>query len=407
MVAAKQGGVSMACRRMAAIGICIGLVITLVAAFAGTGNAQQAKTLKIGSLKAMTGFYSFYDTADAMDIRNVAKMINDKGGLTIKGQKYNIEIVEEDLKSSLEGTTAAATKLAYDKKVKFVVGPAGWFGPAAGAVFNPNKILYVLEFSTGQPGELGPYGFMGGISSITDAMLILAAAKKEFPEAKKLVCVTADDGSVPYLMKGVKKVLARDGFTMVGDVITYSQEMQDMSPIAAKLNAASDADAIFSVNMVGPAFANTLKGVRELGNKKPWIGATVMEGPDIITIAGKSAVTNLITLINKPNAPGNPPIFDEVYNMRTGQRQMYTAFGPSALISLVSVIKAANSIDPDAVKAQWEKMDTVDSLYGKAIVSGDESYGIKHHALGVATAYQKGMNGEVTFRGWVPASPIP
>ena len=153
-----------------------------------------------------------------------------------------------------------------------------------------------------------------------------------------------------------------------------------MSPIAAKLNAASDADAIFSVNMVGPAFANTLKGVRELGNKKPWIGATVMEGPDIITIAGKSAVTNLITLINKPNAPGNPPIFDEVYNMRTGQRQMYTAFGPSALISLVSVIKAANSIDPDAVKAQWEKMDTVDSLYGKAIVSGDESYGIKHHA---------------------------
>ena len=170
----------------------------------------------------MTGFYSFYDGADAMDIRNVAKMINDKGGLIIKGEKYNLEIVEEDIKSTLESTTAAATKLAFDKKVKFVVGPAGWFGPAAGSVFNPNKVLYVLEFSTGQPGELGPYGFMGGISSITDAMLILGAAKKEYPNAKKLVCVTSDDGSVPYLMKGVKKVLARDGYVMAGDVITYS-----------------------------------------------------------------------------------------------------------------------------------------------------------------------------------------
>ena len=181
-----------------------------------------------------------------------------------------------------------------------------------------------------------------------------------------------------------------------------------MSPIAAKLNTASkDADAIFSINMVGPAFANTLKGVRELGNTKPWIGATVIEGPDLITIAGKPAVTNVITLINKANAPGNPPIFDQVYNLMTGPKQMYTAFGPSALISLISVIKAADSVDPDVVKAKWEKMDTVDSLYGKAIVSGDESYGIKHHALGVATAYQKGMNGEVTFKGWVPAAPIP
>ncbi len=394
-----------------AVVLCIGLVLFLMGGLVGTGQAQSTsaspKILKIGSLKALTGFYSFYDTADAMDIRNLAKAINDKGGLTIKGQRYNIEIVEEDIKSTLEGTTSAATKLAFDKKVKFVVGPAGFYGPAASSVFNPNKVLYVLEFSTNQPGELGPYGFMGGISSVTDAMLTLAAAKKEWPNVKKLACVTSDDGSVPYLMKAVKKVIARDGFTMVGDVITFSNETQDMSPIAAKLNAMKEADAIFSMNVVGPSFANVLKGFRELGNKKPWIGSTVIEGPDLITIAGKPAVTNVITLINKANAPGNPPQFDMVYNIRTGARQMYTAFGPSALYSLISAIKAADSVDPDVVKAKWEKMDTIDSLYGKAIMSGDETYGIKHHALGVATAYQKGMNGEVKFVGWIPASPIP
>ena len=31
----------------------------------------------------------------------------------------------------------------------------------------------------------------------------------------------------------------------------------------------------------------------------------------------------------------------------------------------MSVIKAANSIDPDAVKAQWEKMDTIEVFMAK------------------------------------------
>ena len=128
-----------------AVGVCVGLVLLL----AGTGQAQskagEAKTLRIGSLKALTGFYSFYDGADAMDVKILASIINKKGGIAIKGQRYNIEIVEEDIKSTLEGTTAAATKLAFDKKVRFAVGPAGFYGPAAAAVFNPNKVMYVLD----------------------------------------------------------------------------------------------------------------------------------------------------------------------------------------------------------------------------------------------------------------------
>ena len=77
-------------------------------------------------------------------------------------------------------------------------------------------------------------------------------------------------------------MLARDGYTMAGDVVTYSNELQDMSPIAARLNTMKDADAILSMNTVGPQFANTLKGVRELGNTKPWIAATALDGSDLL-----------------------------------------------------------------------------------------------------------------------------
>ncbi|MGA2108813.1 MAG: ABC transporter substrate-binding protein [Syntrophorhabdales bacterium] len=395
-------------KRFLTISLCIGLAIALAAGLAGTAQAaDQAKTLRIGSLKALTGFDSFLDAPDSSDVKLLASMINEKGGITIKGQRYNIEIVDEDIKSTLEGTTAAATKLVFEKKVKFVTGPAGWFAPAASAVFNPNKVMYSIEWSTGQPSELGPYGFLGGCGSINNAIIALNAAKKEFPNVKKLAIMTADDGSAPYLTAAVKKLLPRYGFAMVGDVVAYSNELQDMSPIAAKLNGMKDADAIFSMATAPPHFANALKGLRELGNTKPWIACTIIEPKDLITIAGKMGATNVTTMANEPGAPGNPPLYEEIYKRRTGARQIYPVLGPSSLYALINVIKAADSIDPDAVKAQWEKMSTIETVFGKGMNGGDETYGIKHHVLAVPSSYQKAMNGEVAFRGWIEPGPIP
>ena len=51
-------------------------------------------------------------------------MINEKGGIDIKGEKYKIQVVIEDCKSTLDGVTAAATSLA-SKGIKFTVGPGG------------------------------------------------------------------------------------------------------------------------------------------------------------------------------------------------------------------------------------------------------------------------------------------
>ena len=76
------------------------------------------------------------------------------------------------------------------------------------------------------------------------------------------------------------------------------------------------------------------------------------------------------------------------------------------MYALINVIKAADSIDPDAVKAQWEKMSTIETVFGKGMNGGDETYGIKHHVLAVPSSYQKAMNGEVAFRGWIEPGPF-
>jgi branched-chain amino acid transport system substrate-binding protein len=342
---------------------------------------------------------------------NMAKMINEKGGVTIKGQRYDIEIVTEDTKSTFDGCTAGANRLVFDKKVKFVLGPGGFFGPAAAPVFNPNKVLYVLGFATTQPGALGadqPYGFLANNATVGFGIVAVKALKKEFPNAKKVALVMPDDGAAPYLVPAIKRVYALNGITMVGDVVLYPNEIQDCSPVAAKLDAIKDADAIQMTMGIPSHTGGIVKALRELGNNTPYIGPPGSNGTDVATIAGASNATNMVCIAMTPLDPSNPPLMNELLKRRTSDpKTRYYANYPNLLYILVNMMKAADSLDPDVVKVKWEKSDFVDTIAGKGYVSGDLTYGIKHHAVGYPFPYQRVQDGKVVSSQWVETGPIP
>jgi branched-chain amino acid transport system substrate-binding protein len=394
-------------------GMCIGLLFAGVSVFllATPGAAQQAKALRIGALIAASGMFSVLETTDVADLMNMAKMINEKGGVTIKGERYDVEIVTEDTKSTFDGVTAGANRLVFDRKVKFVLGPGMFFGPAAAPVFNPNKVLYVLSFATTQPGALGAeyqYGFVGNNASVGFAIVAIKAMKKEFPNVKKVALMMPDDGSAPYLVPAIKRVHAQYGITMVGDVVLYPNEMQDFSPIAAKLDAIKDADAIQHAMGIPSHVGNIVKGLRELGNNKPYIGPPGVNGTDTATIAGASNATNLVCVAMTPLDPSNPPLMNELLRKRTNDpKTRYMANLPNLLYILTNVMKAADSTDPDVVKATWEKLDTVDTINGKGYIGGDLTYGIKHHAVGYPFPYERVQDGKVVSAQWVDVGVIP
>jgi ABC-type branched-subunit amino acid transport system substrate-binding protein len=395
--------------------VCIGLVLALAGMLlmptqgATQPKASQAKTLKIGYLLCLTGWYSVFDAVEEGHVKIVAQMINDRGGLTIQGQKYNIELVGEDGKSSLDGITAGANKLAYDHKVKFVVGPTGFFSTGSSPVFEPNKILHVSGYVSNQPGELDattPYGFLGFNASIGTTIGAIKAMQKEYPKIKKISIVSPDDGAIPYLIPKIKKLFENKGYTVVGDVVPFPNEMEDFSPIAAKLNAIKDADAVFVENGSPVAVGKIAKGLRALGNNKPVVYQGLSSCKDIMAISGKEAANDIITMGLTPLAKGNPALMDEVFN-RSGKKEPIFLFNPNGLWVLTKVIQAANSLDPAVVKAKWETMDKVDCLFGTGIFSGDETYGLKRHALGHPLPYQKLVKGEVVYGGWIDVGPIP
>jgi len=317
--------------------------------------------------------------------------------------------VGEDGKSALDGIAAGANKLIYDHKVKFVVGPTGFFSTGSSPAFEQNNVLHVSGYSSDQPGEMDastPYGFLGFDASIGTSISAWKAAKKEYPQVKTLAVVTPDDGAVPYLIPQIKKLMPSYGFTMVGDAVAFPNEMEDFSPIAAKVNAIKDADAVFIENGSPIAVGGIAKGLRSLGNTKPIVYQGLSSGAFIMNVCGKDAANDIISMGLWPLAKGNPPLLDEVYN-RGGKKEPIYLFNPNGLWVLAKVIQAANSLDPAKVKAKWETMDKVDCLFGTCTFGGDETYGIKHHAIGHPLPYQKLVKGQPTFGAWIDPGRIP
>ena len=393
---------------------CIGLVLALALLLPTFGAAQQkagaAKTLKIGYLLCLSGWYSVFDAVEEGHLKIVAQIINERGGLTIQGQKYNIELVGEDGKSTTDGIAAGATKLVYDDNVKFVVGPTAVFGPASSPVFEQNKVLHISGYCSNMPGEIDastPYGFLGFDASLGTSIASWKALKKEYPNVKTAAVVMPDAGSVPYLVPKVKKLMPAYGLAMVGDVVRYPNEMEDYSPISAKVNAIKGADAVFLLNGTPVAVGGIAKGLRALGNTKPLVHQGLVSGADVMKVSGKDAANDIITMGLWPLAKGNPPLLDEIYN-RSGRKMPIFLFNANGLWVLAKVIQAANSLDPAVVKAKWETMDKVDCVYGTTCTfGGDETYGLKHHAIGHPLSYQTLLKGQPTFGGWVNIGRIP
>ena len=375
--------------------------------------APAAKTLKIGALLCVTGWFTPHDGPDWHEVQVAADMINEKGGVSIKGEKYQIELVLEDGKSTLDGVTSATNRLVFDKGVKFIVGPAAFFTAAVTPITTPNKVINVSSFNTTQPGECDkntPYSFVGYNSSVGEALASIKFFRKYYPNVRKLAFVTPDDGAIPYLTPIVKRLFAENGLTMVGEPIGYSNEATDFNPIAAKINALKDADGVFQLNGIAPHIAGIVKGLRNLGNKKPYGGVIPSRLDDVVAVAGAESAKDVIMCGATPDDPGNTALMNEMgkrIGAKYGKGESIYLQGATAFWVLIQAIEAAQSIDPTVVKNKWETMDKVETFQGPGRMCGDETFGLKHHAVSHPQPFQTMKNGKVVNAGLLDPGIIP
>ena len=345
------------------------------------------RTLRIGSLMALTGWFVVNDGPDWAQTVIAGDILNEHGGIQVGDQTYMVELVVEDIKSDFDGTTAAANRLVYDKGVKFIVGPTAFFNPASSPVTEPAQVLKVSTWCTHMPGECDastPYSFITGHSSIPSGWAALQFMSDAYPEVKRVCIVSPDDGAPPIMVPIMKPLFESVGITVVGETILYPNEMMDFSPIVAQILAMEDIDAVYQLNGIGPHVGAIVKGVRQGGFDKPYVTTIPTSVQEFANIAGAEAAEGVSSVALSYNDPNNPPLLQEMIDRiqtEIGSDETLHLKGANCLFILKEAIEAAGSVDAAAVKAALESMGTVETPFGTATVCGTELLGIPNHLI--------------------------
>jgi len=387
--------------------ILVSLALTLVALPLMAPHAEAAaKILKIGTIFPLTGPAAPGMGPEATDgVRLAADWVNDKGGITVKGEKYRIEIVAEDNRSTSEGTIAAANKLVYDHKVKFVCGPIiPWLSIAMAPISEEAKVLRCLVDGTGTPQEMNPklqYTF-SPFFEFPQIPPMYDYLTKNHPEVKKLAIVDPDEPGGQFFLAATKKEAESRGIEVV-HTETYPFGTEDFYPIWTKI-LARKADAVEMGVGIPPWYAAIIKQGRELGFTGPiFTSSAIPDVPVLIALVGKEYANNIFSVTSNLYAPELPPLVEEVKRRVTDKygRETVEAHlgGWDALWCMVQAIEEAGSIDTTVVAKTWEKMKSIETLHGTGTMGGQETYGINHVVMR-PLVISKLVNGKVETVGY-------
>ena len=88
-------------------------------------SRRESKILKLGVPVPLTGPAGQWGSSVKCSMESLKRFFNDRGGITVKGQNYKIEMLFADDKYTVAGGRAAGEKLIYNDKVDFLVGAFG------------------------------------------------------------------------------------------------------------------------------------------------------------------------------------------------------------------------------------------------------------------------------------------
>jgi ABC-type branched-subunit amino acid transport system substrate-binding protein len=339
----------------------------------------QAKTVKIGLITSVTGPMApgFRPMVEAA--KPAEDLINKRGGVTVKGQKYLIEIETVDDQSSPPGAVAATNKL-LQAGVKFIIAPT--FIPnfmASGPISEEAKVLRVLPASIdpllfGAPSR---YSFDGEATHY-GAPYVYDKLKSIYPKMKRVAIVRPDDPGFKYPEEYTVKEIEKRGMEVVAREV-FKMPTDDFYPILTKV-LAQKPDSIELLSSILPFAKGVIEQARELG----------FTGP-ITSIAHVADVNQLKNALNPKYAydlflagpdvmsPKMPPMIREYAKLvEKGSKDKMDFVHVLPLQSLwiiVQGIEKAQSFDTEQVVAALESMSKVETPYGPGKMVGKDLIG--------------------------------
>lgn len=356
-------------------------------------------TFKIGMITSVTGPMApaFKPMFDA--VKPTEDLINQRGGVTVNGQKYPIDIIPEDDQSSPPGAIAAANKLAQGG-IKFIIAPM--FMPSNLAIAPTTeeaKIIRMKAFGMG-PAEVNPdtrYSFYTS-ASIHNIPFCYDYLKKNYPKVKKIAIIPPDDPGAKVGRDITVKMAKKHGLEIVFHE-PFKIPTEDFYPILTKA-LDQKPDAIDGVVSIIPWISGLINQSRELGFTGPIYAPCIFGdinivnsiidkkyaydifhgGPDVLSAKMLPIVKDLRKLVEQTGSPF----------------MMDSALPLDSVYIMIQAIEKAQSFDTDKVVDTIETMGNIDTIWGPGRWGGEDIFGINHVVIRPFT-FSRIMNGKVEF----------
>ena len=330
-----------------------GATALLAAAACGTNEAGESSstgeglpdTIKIMSIKEMTGPVSFAGENSTKGIDLAVEQINEQGFLG----DTKLEIDLKDASDSTQEAASLATQAVSDKSYSAILGPGLSSQASAISPRAEKGEIPVIYYQAGSDGVLvGDYTYRVTAPAASYYHIIgdYLAEKKVKTAA---VLYTSGNPTLTELgEKAVPGVIEENGVTIKRSD-TVSNDTQDFTAVTSEIIKA-DPDAVFLL-LLGPQNPRAVSQLKQKGYDGEIIGMTTMGAGNLET-AGEDAAgvvwpSNFSARSEVPSTQEFVKAYEEKYGELPNN---YAAEGYDAVWLLARGIKEANSADRVAIR---------------------------------------------------------
>ena len=249
----------------------------------------------LGSAISLTGKYS-QEGKNAKDGYELAvKMINEKGGVTVNGKAYKLEVKYYDDESTPARTAQLLERLIKQDGIKYVLGPySSGTTKAAAPVTEKHKIPMVEAEGASRSLFTQGYRYMFAVLSTSEQYLASAVAlaaevaKKngKKPSDVKVAMAFENDPFSLDVRAGVIDDMKKYGMKAVIDD-KLPRDLSDMSATLTKVKALKPDLLVVSGHTKGATTA--ARQINEMGIDVPLVAFTHCESADLVNKFGKGA----------------------------------------------------------------------------------------------------------------------
>jgi branched-chain amino acid transport system substrate-binding protein len=342
------------------------VLLSVLVIFAATGSsqAQSVKILKVGSVLPLNMGMGV-DTKNALEM--LAADFNAAGGIVIKGQRYNVQLIVYDDKYVAETGRAAIERLIYQDMAKYVISTISSATMLSGlALFEQEKILNLPSCAT--PGILDPklHYTLGSSTVRTSLPPIWTAAKKLWPNAKTVVFLSPNDEGGKSRATEEKQVAESFGVKVL-DTLYYARTTTDFSSLALKAKSYNPDLIDYPGADSGTPLGLQLKAIYAAGFRGGQISANAPKMMEVKAVASKEALEGLLAKMGDTelsNPPAVAKAFKERYTKTYGTWSEASLPWIPAWFALIEAMKKADSVDPTVIAdylkkngLEWQRVD--------------------------------------------------